>query len=769
MTGTAAVRPTSGFRSGEPFRVTVEFLSDWCWGAGTARNGAVDRQVQRDEQGFPMLGGKALGAMLRDAAETVAFGLDEGRHGRWHRWVETVFGGQTSTTEQTLRRRPPIPAALSPRPLRVPAPMRRAICAEAESGMVIDSLVVTRPGVQVDRRTGVALDDTYRIEERARAGLTVSGDCTLTFPGGAEPGGPVPWEAELLLLAAARWVDSVGGKRRRGAGRCTVTVDVPGGSSADERLAELLGRLDEAADPPDPTGTVTVARLGERLAGGPLRHRFDLTITARTPFVVPQGLRGNVVRTESFVPGTMLLPLVARALGSEATRMITGGRVAVTNATLVLDGRRSTPTPLALRRHKDAGDRGPLINGLGDVDAETRAVLREVGGFCVHRPDGALALGEPRVVSRAHAVIDDRRQRPTIESGGLFVNQAIAAGTVLRAELWLSDDVTVNTRALAGRRALGRSKKDDYGQVDLAVTDVTEAVDRRDQIPGRGGELAVWLQSDVLLRGVAGQPDATVTRLGTVLGDALGVVLEPFDDGMYAATRRIESWQTRWSLPRPSLTGLAGGSVVRFRMSGHPSDEAYRRVEADGVGERAVEGFGRVALNPPLLAVESVHVTDHAGGGGDDGRGGSGEAAEEDRVRVRPLVQQAWRDELARAALRAARDRAVRRLLVPENASAAQLGNLRTLATRLQADGVAPALGWLGDLRARRSAIWGNDRIDRLERLIQGHADDELWDRLLRRRPTGHEAELRLPALAVLLSEVARTQAAASRTNGEDS
>lgn len=760
-------------RNGEPFDVTVEFLSDWSCGTGNGRHGAVDREIDRDHEGFPLLRGKTMSAMLRDAAETVAAGLDEGADGTWQQWVEAVFGSQRSVADDGGAVSAPTagphggprPAALQARPLRIPAPARTQIgmLDDRSQELVGEAMVLLRPGVRIDPDTGAAKDEMFRVEEWAAAGLTVQAQWRLTFPTLAD-GEPVPWEAELLLLAAARMAVAVGGRRRRGGGRCEVRI---GGGATDgtERLGYLLDWVDTARAPRDALATTETSSSAEALgrrSADPLRHRYDLRITALTPLQLPRGVAGNTVLTETYVPGTMLLPIVARALGSQATELITGSRVVVTDATIEIGQQRATPLPRALASERGV-ETSQLVNLLripGDDDRRVKADDR----YCVPAA-GGLRVDEPSLVAGAHAVVDDQAQRPNERSGGMFVYEAIAAGTVLRAQVWLPDGVPLDSKRLDGERAIGRSKKDDYGQVRIEVIDaeqpsVTSAA-------ATSEELVVWLLSDLLLRGEAGEPAADVSRLATVLGQELGVTLTFPDHGTRAGEApcvlltgcRRESWQTRWQLPRPSLAGLASGSVVRYAMAGQPAPAAMERVQACGIGERTAEGFGRIALQPSLLTAEFVDIVG-------DARQAATAVSEVPETgagvsqAVTELVVQGWRRELYRTAIARARDPQLRAELVPDNATAAQLGTLRTLADRLAAEEEpSPALGWIERTRRarRRRTAWGKGRLDRLQHLFSA-GDSQLWELLDVTPPAEVVDDLYWPALSWLLSEVARTE-----------
>lgn len=811
----------SGLRNRKPFPVSVEFLSDWACGTGTTRYGAVDREVHRDQDGLPILRGKTLVGMLRDAAETVVEALDEGRDGLWHGWLRVLFGDRSGAHGIPGARPGPLPAALVAHPLRLPEPVRNALAGldELSRHLARDATVTLRPGVQIDPKTGVAADNMFRVEERASYGLVVTADWLLAFDT-LPPDAPVPWEAEFLLRAAARLVDAVGGKRRRGAGRCRVTIAAGGASDRPaDRLAELLALVDEARPPhvalpaaadgasaEQPSRTGAVGSLGQR-RDVILLHRYDLRITALAPLLFARGVIGNLVHTEQFIPGTALLPALHEALGERASELITTGQAVVTNATVEIDGKRSLPAPRALHQEKGHPD-SELVNLLVTPSAgrDDGRRLRPWSGFCVVTEAG-IRRAAPRLVEWAHASVADEPQRPTHDTGGFFVYEAIDTGTVLRAEVWLPADVPLDVTRLAGQRRVGWSKKDDYGLVDIEVSTPDPAAARsRTDVAGpdadRPGELVVWLLSDVLLRGPAGEPTADVSRFAEVLGEALGVELRlpdavdeaPEDGappGALVTFRRVESWQRRWSLPRPSLTGLGAGSVFRFQMTGTPpSAEAYRRVEACGIGERTAEGFGRVALAPELLARETVALAPPASPGSSPTappvsppgsshgsstatRPAGGGTASAVPPLVVDLLVRGWGRELRRRVRERAKDPTVRSQLVPGDVSAAQLGTVRTIADRLAADADPSALlGWIQATRnvSRRRAAWDGKRLDLLQRLADGKNPELLWKLLGVSLPLGVPkvaAALHRPVFAWLLAEAAREQTVISKGQGD--
>ena len=167
---------------------------------------------------------------------------------------------------------------------------------------------------------------------------------------------------------------------------------------------------------------------------------------------------------------------------------------------------------------------------------------------------------------------------------------------------------------LAGKNIeIGRSKKDDYGLVKIDRVNFLPTSDRQIAAVPVGGELRVWLLSDVLIRNSRLRPSTNPEDFARALSEKLGVeiALKPNSLSVLARTRRIDSWQTRWGLPRPSLVGLSAGSCFLFVTTGEISSEKLAEVEFTGIGERTAEGYGRLCCNDRLLMDKQPDLSKH--------------------------------------------------------------------------------------------------------------------------------------------------------------
>lgn len=684
--------------------LTVTFHSDWHIGSGSGRHGMVDRVVQRDGSGLPFVPGKTMAGVWRDACEVAARALDGDPsgvpRGGWQGWLEFVFGSQPSLAgphNMPAGRERPRPAALQIGSLHYPEPVAAALLSRP---LVREAVTFLKPGVRLEARSGRAAPNMLRWVEMARPQAVLLG--TGTIAGYDRLTEDQQRCVAALLLAGARLVDRIGGKRRRGAGRCAVAV------SGLELDVDWLRHLQ--IPPPAPTWPAVEDDLPLPSGTGQpaeweiarLRLRLD------RPVVVQERTVGNTIRSAAFVPGRMLLPIVlARLDVPAAPEAARAGDLVITDATVEVAGVPGRPAPLPL----------------------------ELGGgwYVGNRVTDRWLV--PRT-ERTHNTVDDSSQRPTREVGGVFTYQAIAAGTVLCAQVRAPVGLLPAgwPDRLAGTWRLGRSRKDDYGQATVTVT--------RGHAPedwfGGLDRLRIWLLSDLLITDQWLRPAGTPTGVADELGRALGVKLRPAADRFATAsyqTSRVDSWHGRWGLPRPSQVGLSAGSVLDFAVvEGTVTPEAIGRLHVHGLGLRRAEGFGQVRVNDPAVAQLSTSPAPVAVAQAPDRQADSpSPLSTVDQRLVGVIERSAWMSELHRRSEALAATAEGRALVLGAGHEAvprAQLGGLRMIAAQLDEMPTAQIIGWLVGLAAteRRDQSWPKPVQAQLRRLLTDR--DQVWNTL---------------------------------------
>ncbi|WP_322752137.1 RAMP superfamily CRISPR-associated protein [Frankia sp. Cas3] len=761
--------------------LTLHLDSDWHCGTGLGVPGGVDKVINTDHDGLPFVPGKTLTGVWRDACELVIAALDGSTDpagaaaGGWHAWVDFLFGSQPVLTDAAQpAQQAPRPAAVSVRPARYPDALAAALQPTARRPLR-DATTFVRPGVKIDPRTGRAADAFLRFEQMARSGVQLT--ATATLAGWSDAGAGTGFDddgrraAAAVLLLGARLVESIGGKRRRGAGRCRLEVTEaaapdPGDSplpTLDSLVSWLRARNGVAPSIPPALAEAATSADPER-PGETGWDVIELRLHLDTPLVVQDRTVGNAVRSLTFVPGSLLLPALLSRLrelpGWDPAGLARAGDLVVTNATVEVDGAPGRPLPRTWFHPKE--DTDAAVNRLVDDPREPGAAAKPYKDNYVGATpatDDADAVTDavtvnvrrPERTIHTHNVIDDARQRPTSALVGLYTYQALAAGSVLRAQVRVRAGLLPRgaDTALAGAWALGRSAKDDYGQVSVTVDGPPK------QLPASSGvrsglddkpTITVWLLSDVLIRDQRLRPSTDPVVFAEQLGAALGVPLtlaantSDGPDGLLrrvTATRRAESWQRSWCRPRPTLLGLAAGSVLTFTADQQPSPEKLAAVQAGGIGERTAEGFGQIAVDDPLLVMRPGRLDDGMGRSDDpDARSAMPFVPPRDEAAyamAQVIELEAWRAHIQREAVAVAATGNGRAKVLgfatgrtDGDVNPTQLGRLRDVLTRLEEEGeirywlnrLASGDRWPPDVRKQidklltdRSTVWSHLRL----------------------------------------------------------
>ena len=739
------------------FLATLKLTSDWHIGLGAGRPGEVDRLVQRDHDGLPFIPAKTLTGIWRDTCETVALGLDNGQVGGWSAWVMYLFGEQpaiATSAQVQANAHEPKAAALSIRAAYFSDSFKGAI---ASNPPLLAAVTFIKPGIAIEAGTGCAKENFLRFEEMARAGATLQADCELSLAG-------LTLEQQQaaygLLVVSTRMMTRLGGKRRRGAGGCTLSLDA--------NVDDWLSWLSQNPKPPDTsfpldTPSEAISRISPQwqaeipTTAGTAWVSVPLQITTQSPLVIASRTLGNVVETLDYIPGTHLMRLAVQRLrhsGVNIGQAIAHQSLLVTNATLAIHEQRSLPVPLALSGTKLGGGLekgGTVYNRLVESPPTQGQQKGERGGYIAIGKSQQLFFEKVGKAVLTHNTIDDAVQRPTQAVGGVYSYQAIIPNTTFRAELRVTAEIASQLaaqradwwEALTGSAKLGQSKKDSYGQVTITALEPFSTSATIEPAESSNHHLTVWLLSDLLLRDQRLRPSTSVTVLATALSEQLGCELtlrEDWDQGsvrsLFARSHRIESWQVRWGLPRPSLAGFAAGSCFVFQCAeGQRLDPSkLAEIAVQGIGDRRAEGFGQVLLNSPFLTqptstLQPVNSVTQPSSAIPAALLESGTHSTVDYARS--IEKAAWRDAIQKAAeaLTASPDK--RKDCLGFSASQpemSQLGSLRSILSRLQQPDQQNTQTWLKRVTEKRSDKWPADSLVKLKALFDN--SNTVWTKI---------------------------------------
>ena len=617
------------------YTLQVKFESDWHIGSGAGAHDGIDRGVVRDHDGLPFVPAKSMTGMMRDALEEITFGLSN----NWPDWVDLIFGNQPATTG-TGAKIAPNSAAVSIRPLR----LSQSLQFELNDQVLARATTFVKPGVSIDQKSKTAKDDHLSFTEMSRPSV-LTGDVVIDIAPEFEP------LVLALLCASASFIENIGGNRRKGAGKCVVSLL----NEHNEVITfdDYSSVLPETA-PPAPQRDV-VAGLDEHSLnqddGAPLEF-VDFCITTQTPVLITRRKAGNVVDSHDYIPGAVLLPVLDKwltAIGVNARALIANGRACALQAVPMLHQTRSMPASFALRKPKDGGNkwsnstanRSP--NGIGDSSVITKQIR---SGWLSSHSDQTLYAGSVSMTASTHNML----QRPNRESGGLFTYVSISAGQKFHGRFAVPSSLVKQLKDVMSDPhidvRLGRSKKDDYGQVSIHLLDTTAV--SVESVPDADGLLRIWAASDVL-------PEGGVTGFAWAQSLAAAVGLEISSDEVRDELtrlrhRRIDGWQSAWGFPRPSLVGIAQGSCLVLELDTSKRQHIYDWKRAS-IGLRTAEGFGEIVIDHPLLTSQSELTIAETQIDGRKALAAHGNLNTEDQAMLKAVLKSVARQEIRAAAL----------------------------------------------------------------------------------------------------------------------
>jgi CRISPR-associated protein Csx10 len=733
------------------FNVRLTMFSDWHIGTGAGRPGSIDKLMARDTDGFPFVPAKTLNGIWRDALEILTWGLDNGKEDDWSKYVDLIFGNQPALpkADPTIT---PFSSILNIQPARLSEDLRKKINSfdEPNRQKYLSALTFVKPGVAIDEDSGTAKPDFLRFEEMGRSDTVLEACCELSYCDETIWG---------LMVASAKLVERIGGKRRRGAGKCMLEVV----NAKGDEIHYLESFKDKDAPKAPELKKQSYEDAFDLKRGTTIDkwQRLDFSLTLKTPISIVTATLGNVSESLDFIPGTYLLPYFTKKLGRKIFNAVAYGDFQVLPTTIEINDERGLPVPKVLAVEKVEGSfkkSNTYFNKIHDKNPEGVQLKNLREGYISNFDslDGQMpAYKRTPKTLLMHNVVKDDVQRPSEDVVGVFSREAIAAGIKMRGEIRLKKSIAETLgekwhEKLSGNVRLGTSRKDDYGLTELEILNEPGDISSQTLLnPNAPNELTVYLLSDVLLR------DASL-RQSNLVEDLAEAICQKMNEGVtdtnekvcltkkdsITQVRRIESWHQEWGFPRPTLIAMAAGSCVVFEDTNRKLDlEKLKQIEIEGIGERRGEGYGQVRFNPPLL-------TRAINGWLPDNIDKKDEPLDDlpDSLVAHDFIKQieetVWREELQIAVLKVAADSNKRIYIFGLDIEGkmppmSQLSGLRSVISRLYKDeDKSLVLSWLNNLKKtkNRRDRWADNesnatqKIDHIIDLIEDQKEERnIW------------------------------------------
>ncbi len=281
-------------------------------------------------------------------------------------------------------------------------------------------------------------------------------------------------------------------------------------------------------------------------------------------------------------------PLVQRYFFNGQTRFL--------NGYLVQQDRRSLPTPLSWQTPKYAPETPRLVDAFSEI---SDAKMKRWEGFFAQTA-GKITIGQPTRVMNIHTQRSPEAGRATLDEGAVYRYDALAPHQTFEAVILCQSNDAASLEDLIKRThaSLGGARSAGYGAAEIVYVASETGWSEFPTPKSSSQTLTLTLASDVILRDASGHYRADLETLTQALG--AGVKIED----SVQRTRLVGGFNRSWGMPLPQSPALKMGST--FILSGMTSQHITRLLE-HGLGERCLDGFGRVMIGLP--STETLTLT----------------------------------------------------------------------------------------------------------------------------------------------------------------
>lgn len=281
--------------------------------------------------------------------------------------------------------------------------------------------------------------------------------------------------------------------------------------------------------------------------------------------------------------------------------------------------RRTLPVPLAWSKKKDEElpqKQEPALEvyDLSNYEPEQESLKNLSERFCAVNERQVILYKEKRRIN-IHTARDRTKGRSSPTKRDLATNQVIeeGEGAIFRYEaldakqtfqgVILCEDNHIKTieNLLSPTDIwLGGSRSAGYGHIKIISIDKPQElkdwneinIKPKNQLARK--KLKITLLSDTILCDRCGQFSADSCLVKQSIEDKLQVQL-PQAINIFISSTVVGGFNQKWGLPLPQVPALSAGSV--FVFDAQLTTEQIKILESEGIGERCVEGFGRVGVN----------------------------------------------------------------------------------------------------------------------------------------------------------------------------
>lgn len=341
------------------------------------------------------------------------------------------------------------------------------------------------------------------------------------------------------------------------------------------------------------------------------------------PYIPGSAIRGALIGRYLKHPAELGEDILSDAnLDRQVKRLFFDGNTRYLNAYLFCNRqqKRTLPIPLAWYRDKDEELPTPKettnlnVRDLSQYVPEQQMSLKSLSErFCTVNERQVVLYREKRRIN-IHNLRDRTKGRSSPTKRDPATNQVIqeGEGAIFRYEaldvqqtfqaviLCENDDAkTIQDLLKPADIWLGGSRSAGYGHAKIHavkcqnIEDWHEVDISPEQRVNRR-KLKITLLSDTILRDGCGQFSAAPCLVKEAIEDKLPVQLPEATD-VFISSTVVGGFNQKWGLPLPQVPVLSAGSV--FVFDAQLTTEQIKTLETEGIGDRCIDGFGRVCVN----------------------------------------------------------------------------------------------------------------------------------------------------------------------------
>lgn len=598
--------------------------------SGEGRIGLVDRDVVFDDLGLPVLPGRRLKGLWRDAYRDVADAWQQ--CGESPTSAEQIFGDSgrgpgdgdayIHVANAELKAASPLKEWL----VYLQHPEIRKLHADD----VVNHYATVRTQTAVDRLTGAAKENTLRLTRTLKSDLVFW--APVRFVGAPNT------ELQNALALGAAALQHMGTTRTRGLGkvRCRL-LKLHNGDCED--LTSVLSQSSlpslNGAGIAQPVRR-SAAQMSTATDSNPKTptHILRYRLTLREAAVIPVSDGDpNTVVTRHDIPGSHLWgaaawhylnqlkheptdpaldPAFRHAFLDDSLRFLAAYPEVYDPEEFDEPLQRTIPIPHSIRELKEDGTLVDFTESLNQE--EKKKPKKRINRRYAKILQGNLETLIVEIERNYHnARASNRRMGRALgaevpDGGAFFRYEAIQAGQSFQGAVLGSDHNLKNLRAWLKEMdsiRLGRSRSAQYGEAKFEwigdVQELTELVEwdgfiQAQEPPNLDNRLIITTLSPLLAVNDDGHPDTRFPKaeLAEVLQISASELTLQFS---YTRTEMVGGYHTHLRLPRQLFPAIAAGSVFEFKLPPRVNDEWLLQLEQNGLGLRKGEGYGRIAVN----------------------------------------------------------------------------------------------------------------------------------------------------------------------------